>query len=187
MDDFDITRYPNSKLREVIKALAPASSTGKKETEEKVQEWTGALTYLTQVLSQSKEPREAQLILGKALKEKFSHPPSPLNQNPTTPTIPEVKVGVFLLTVGAATASKIIGCSSDIEAVSLIKSCLDLDKISQERVTEILKELVSLHKEDTFKDMEPTTYHEYVAVVRMLASDNIERSRKAALSLLATQ
>ena len=118
---------------------------------------------------------------------KFSHPPLPFNQSPTTPTIPEVKVGVFLLTVGAATASNIIGCSSDVEAVFIIKSCLHLDKISQERVTEILKELVSPHKEDTFKDMQPTTYHEYVTVVRMLASDNIEHSREAALSLLATR
>jgi hypothetical protein len=183
MDDFDITHYPNSKLREVIKALAPASSTGKKEAEEKVQDWTGALTYLTQVLSQSNEPREAQLILGEALKEKFSDPPLPINQSPTSP---EVKVGVFMLTVGTATASKIIGCSSHVEAVSLIKSCLDLDEMSQERMTEILKELVSLHKEDTFKDMQPTTHDEHVAVVRMLASDNIERSHKAALSLLAT-
>jgi hypothetical protein len=183
MDDLDITHYPNSKLREVIKALAPASSTGKKEAEEKVQDWTGALTYLTQVLSQSNEPREAQLILGEALKEKFSDPPLPINQSPTSP---EVKVGVFMLTVGTATASKIIGCSSHVEAVSLIKSCLDLDEMSQERMTEILKELVSLHKEDTFKDMQPTTHDEHVAVVRMLASDNIERSHKAALSLLAT-
>ena len=183
MDDLDITHYPNSKLREVIKALAPASSTGKKEAEEKVQDWTGALTYLTQVLSQSNEPREAQLILGEALKEKFSDPPLPINQSPTSP---EVKVGVFMLTVGAATASKIIGCSSHVEAVSLIKSCLDLDEMSQERMTEILKELVSLHKEDTFKDMQPTTHDEHVAVVRMLASDNIERSHKAALSLLVT-
>ena len=184
MDDLDITHYPNSKLREVIKALAPASSTGKKEAEEKVQDWTGALTYLTQVLSQSNEPREAQLILGEALKEKFSDPPLPINQSPTSP---EVKVGVFMLTVGAATASKIIGCSSHLEAVSLIKSCLDLDEMSQERMTEILKELVSLHKEDTFKDMQPTTHDEHVAVVRMLASDNIERFREATLSLVATQ
>jgi hypothetical protein len=183
MDDLDITHYPNSKLREVIKALAPASSTGKKEAEEKVQDWTDALTYLTQVLSQSNEPREAQLILGEALKEKFSDPPLPINQSPTSP---EVKVGVFMLTVGTATASKIIGRSSHVEAVSLIKSCLDLDEMSQERMTEILKELVSLHKEDTFKDMQPTTHDEHVAVVRMLASDNIERSHKAALSLLAT-
>ena len=187
MDDFDITYYPNSKLREVIKALAPASSTGKKEAEEKVQDWIGALTYLTQVLSQSKEPREAQLILGEALKEKFSHPPLPLNQSPTTPTIAEVKVGVFMLTVGTGIASKIIGCSSHVASVSLIKSCLDLDEMSQERMTEILKELVSLDEEGTFKDMQPTTHDEHVAVVRMLASDNIERFREATLSLVATQ
>ena len=186
MDPFDSTRYPNSKLREVIKALAPASNTGRKEIAENSQDWTDALTYLTQVLSQSKEPREAQLILGEALKEKFTHPPLRLNQSRTTPTIPEVKVGVFMLTVGTGTASKIIGHTSRAEAVSLIKSCLDLNEISQERMTQILKELISMHKEDTFKDMQPTTYHEHVAVVRMLASDNIERSRKAALSLLAT-
>lgn len=186
MDPFDSTRYPNSKLREVIKALAPASNTGKKEIAENSQDWTDALTYLTQVLSQSKEPREAQLILGEALKEKFTHPPLRLNQSRTTPTIPEVKVGVFMLTVGTGTASKIIGHTSRAEAVSLIKSCLDLNEISQERMTQILKELISMHKEDTFKDMQPTTYHEHVAVVRMLASDNIERSRKTALWLLAT-
>lgn len=186
MDPFDSTRYPNSKLREIIKALAPASNPDKKEIEENSQDWTGALTYLIQVLSRSKEPREAQLILGEALKEKFTHPPLPLSQSPTTPTIPEVKVGIFMLTVGTGSASKIIGHSSHAEAVSLIKSCLDLHEISQERVTKILKELISMHKEDTFKDMQPTTYHEHVAVVRMLASDNIERSRKAALSLLAT-
>ena len=187
MDPFDSTRYPNSKLREVIKALAPASNTGKKEIAENSQDWTDALTYLTQVLSQSKEPREAQLILGEALKEKFTHPPLPLNQSPTAPTIPEVKVGVFMLTVGTGIASKIIGHTSRAEAVSLIKSCLDLNEISQERMTQILKELMSMHKEDTFKDMQPTTYHEHVAVVRMLASDNIERSRKTALWLLAAQ
>lgn len=186
MDPFDSTRYPNSKLREVIKALAPASNTGKKEIAENSQDWTDALTYLTQVLSQSKEPREAQLILGEALKEKFTHPPLRLNQSRTTPTIPEVKVGVFMLTVGTGTASKIIGHTSRAEAVSLIKSCLDLNEISQERMTQILKELISMHKEDRFKDMQPTTYHEHVAVVRMLASDNIERSRKTALWLLAT-
>ena len=186
MDPFDSTRYPNSKLREVIKALAPASNTGRKEIAENGQDWTDALTYLTQVLSQSKEPREAQLILGEALKEKFTHPPLRLNQSRTTPTIPEVKVGVFMLTVGTGTASKIIGHTSRAEAVSLIKSCLDLNEISQERMTQILKELISMHKEDTFKDMQPTTYHEHVAVVRMLASDNIERSRKTALWLLAT-
>lgn len=186
MDPFDSTRYPNSKLREVIKALAPASNTGRKEIAENSQDWTDALTYLTQVLSQSKEPREAQLILGEALKEKFTHPPLRLNQSRTTPTIPEVKVGVFMLTVGTGTASKIIGHTSRAEAVSLIKSCLDLNEISQERMTQILKELISMHKEDTFKDMQPTTYHEHVAVVRMLASDNIERSRKTALWLLAT-
>ena len=186
MDPFDSTRYPNSKLREVIKALAPESNTGRKEIAENSQDWTDALTYLTQVLSQSKEPREAQLILGEALKEKFTHPPLRLNQSRTTPTIPEVKVGVFMLTVGTGTASKIIGHTSRAEAVSLIKSCLDLNEISQERMTQILKELISMHKEDTFKDMQPTTYHEHVAVVRMLASDNIERSRKTALWLLAT-
>ncbi|MDC3124569.1 hypothetical protein OBB00_07630 [Gammaproteobacteria bacterium] len=112
MDPFDSTRYPNSQLREVIKALAPASNTGKKEIAESSQDWTDALTYLTQVLSQSKEPREAQLILGEALKEKFTHPPLRLNQSLTTPTIPEVKVGVFMLTVGTGTASKIIGHTS---------------------------------------------------------------------------
>ena len=186
MDPFDSTRYPNSKLREVIKALAPASNIGEKEIEQNSQDWTGALSYLTQVLSQSKEPREAQLILGEALKEKFTQPPLPLNQSPTTPTIPEVKVGFFMLTVGTDTATKIVDRTSHAEAVSLIKSCLDLHEISQERVTQILKELISMHKEDTFKDMQPTTYHEHVAVVRMLASDNIERSRKAALALLAT-
>ncbi len=186
MDPFDTTRYPNSKLREVIKALAPASITGKREIAENSQDWTDALTYLTQVLSQSKEPREAQLILGEALKEKFTHPPLPLNQSPTAPTIPEVKVGVFMLTVGTGIASKIIGCSSHVESVSLIKSCLDLDEMSQERMTQILKELISMHKEDTFEDMQPTTHDEHVAVVRMLASDNIERSRKTALWLLAT-
>ena len=186
MDPFDSTRYPNSKLREVIKALAPASNIGEKEIEQNSQDWTGALSYLTQVLSQSKEPREAQLILGEALKEKFTQPPLPLNQNPTSPTIPEVKVGFFMLTVGTGTATKIVERTSHAEAVSLIKSCLDLHEISQERVTQILKELISMHKEDTFKDMQPTTYYEHVAVVRMLASDNIERSRKAALALLAT-
>ena len=186
MDSFDSTHYPNNKLREVIKALAPASNTGKKEIEGNSQDWTGALTYLTQVLSQSKEPREAQLILGEALKEKFGHTLLPSNQSPTTEIIPETKVGVFMLMVGASTASKIIGCSSYLEAVSLIKSCLDLDEISQEQVTEILKELVSLDEEGTFKDMQPTTYDEHVAVVRMLASDNIERFRKATLSLVAT-
>ena len=91
-----------------------------------------------------------------------------------------------MLTVGTGTASKIIGLTSHAEAVSLIDSCLDLHEISQERVTQILKELISMHKEDTFKDIQPTTYHEHVAVVRILASDNIGRSRKAALSLLAT-
>ena len=187
MDSFDSTHYPNNKLREVIKALAPASNTGKKEIEGNSQDWTGALTYLTQVLSQSKEPREAQLILGEALKEKFTHPPLPLNQSPTAPTIPEVKVGVFMLTVGTGTASKIIGCSSHVESVSLIKSCLDLNEMSQERMTEILKEFVSLDEEGTFKDMQPTTHDEHVAVVRMLASDNIERFREATLSLVATQ
>ena len=184
MDSFDSTHYPNNKLREVIKALAPASNTGKKEIEGNSQDWTGALTYLTQVLSQSKEPREAQLILGEALKEKFSDPPLPINQSPTSP---EVKVGVFMLTVGTATASKIIGCSSHVASVSLIKSCLDLDEMSQERMTEILKEFVSLDEEGTFKDMQPTTHDEHVAVVRMLASDNIERFREATLSLVATQ
>ena len=74
MDPFDSTRYPNSKLREVIKALAPASNPGKKEIEENSQDWTDALTYLTQVLSQSKEPREAQLIL-RSSQEKI-YPPS---------------------------------------------------------------------------------------------------------------
>ena len=57
MDPFDSIRYPNSKLREVIKALAPASNIGEKEIEQNSQDWTGALSYLTQVLSQSKEPR----------------------------------------------------------------------------------------------------------------------------------
>ena len=186
MDPFDSTRYPNSKLREVIKALAPASNIGEKEIEQNSQDWTGAPGYLTQVLSQSKEPREAQLILGEALKEKFTQPPLPLNQSPTSPTIPEVKVGFFMLTVGTGTATKIVERTSHAEAVSLIKSCLDLHEISQERVTQILKELISMHKENTFTDMQPTTYYEHVAVVRMLASDNIERSRKAALALLAT-
>ena len=91
-----------------------------------------------------------------------------------------------MLTVGTGIASKIIGCSSHVESVSLIKSCLDLDEMSQERMTEILKDLVSLDEEGTFKDMQPTTHDEHVAVVRMLASDNIERSRKTALWLLAT-
>ena len=94
MDPFDSTPYPESKMREVIKVLAPANNAGKKEIEESGQDWTGALTYLTQVLSQSKKPREGQLSLGEALKEEFTHPPLPLNQNPTTPTIPEVKMGV---------------------------------------------------------------------------------------------
>ena len=92
-----------------------------------------------------------------------------------------------MLTVGTGIASNIIGCSSHVESVSLIKSCLDLDEMSQERMTEILKEFVSLDEEGTFKDMQPTTHDEHVAVVRMLASDNIERFREATLSLVATQ
>ena len=187
MNNNGSSKYTNSMLQDIMKKHAPVNESNEKEVDENALGWTSTLSYLTQILSRAIEARQAQLILGKALTEKFSDPSLIPNQSLEDVTSSTDRVGIFLLLVGADAASKIIEMSEERDAVLLIKSCLDLDEMPQERVFNILKDFVAMDEAAKFKNMQPKTYDEHVAVLRLAAHDDLEGFHKAALSLLSAR
>ena len=129
-------------LQDIMKKHAPVNESNERKVDESAFDWTRTLAYLTQILSRAKEARQAQLILGEALTEKFSDPSVISNQRLGDVTSSTDRVGIFLLLVGADAASKVVEMSDEREAVLLIKSCLDLDGMPQEKVFNILKDFV---------------------------------------------
>ncbi len=187
MNNNESSKYTNSMLQDIIKKHPPVNESNKKKVDENALGWTSTLSYLTQILSRAKQARRAQLILGEALTEKFSDPSVISNQRLGDVTSSTDRVGIFLLLVGADAASKVVEMSDEREAVLLIKSCLDLDEMPQERVFDILKDFVAMDEAEKFKDMQPRTYDEHVAVLRLAAHDDLEGFHKAALSLLSAR
>ena len=174
-------------LQDIMKKLAPVNESNKKKVDENALGWTTTLSYLTQILSRAKAARQAQLILGEALTEKFSDPSVITNQSLEDVTSSTDRLGILILLVGADVASKVVEMSDEREAVLLIKSCLDLDEMPRERVFDILKDFVAMDEAEKFKDMQPKTYDDLVAVLRLAALDDLEGFHKAALSLLSAQ
>jgi hypothetical protein len=187
MNNNESSKYTNSMLQDIMKKHAPVNESNERKVDENAPGWPGTLSYLTQILSRAKEARQAQLILGEALSEKFSDPSVISNQRLVDVTSSTDRVGIFLLLVGADAASKIIEMSEERDAVLLIKSCLDLDEMPQERVFNILKDFVAMDEAAKFKNMQPKTYDEHVAVLRLAAHDDLEGFHKAALSLLSAR
>ena len=187
MDDKDSGKYTNSLLQDIMKKHAPVNESNERKVDENAPGWPSTLSYLTQILSRAKEARQAQLILGEALSEKFSDPSVISKQRLVDVTSSTDRVGIFLLLVGADAASKVVEMSDEREAVLLIKSCLDLDGMPQEKVFNILKDFVAMDEAEKFKNMQPKTYDEHVAVLRLAAHDDLEGFHKAALSLLSAR
>ena len=187
MNNNESGKYTNSMLQDIMKKHAPVNESNERKVDESAFDWTRTLAYLTQILSRAKEARQAQLILGEALTEKFSDPSVISNQSLEDVTSSKDRLGILILLVGADVASKVVEMSDEREAVLLIKSCLDLDEMPQERVFDILKDFVAMDEAEKFKDMQPKTYDEHVAVLRVAAHDNLEGFHKAALSLLTAR
>ena len=187
MNNNESGKYTNSMLQDIMKKHAPVNESNERKVNENALDWTRTLSYLTQILSRAKKARQAQLILGEALTEKFSDTSDISNQRLGDVTSSTDRVGIFLLLVGADAASKVVEMSDEREAVLLIKSCLDLDEMPQERVFDILKDFVAMDEAEKFKGMQPKTYDEHVAVLRLAAHNDLEGFHKAALSLLSAQ
>ena len=148
---------------------------------------TEILNYLICALSKAKSAREWQLILGKALTEKFSDLSSLPDQTSHGELRAETPVGITMLLIGVEAASQVIAMSNHREAVLLVKACLDMENVSYERTSGILTGFrVALDEEDIY-DAKPQSYDEDVAVFRMLVIKDIAKYLRAAVSLLDSE
>ena len=148
---------------------------------------TGILNYLSRVLSKAKSAREWQLILGKALTEKFSDLSSLPDQTSHGEVRAETLVDITMLPIGVEAASQVIAMSNHKEAVLLVQACLDLENVSYARTSGILTGFRVALDEEGIYDAKPQSNDEDVAVFRMLVIKDTAKYRRAALSLLDSE